>query len=332
MVAGYCWRWKSKNDLKQMDIVLPGEGFAAQWNFNKDGGTWIIRADSVEQVGCIHTCQGLELDYVGVLMGHDMVVRKGRWEYYPARRAREDSSIRGHGKLVLDDRLNGERRIREVIRNTYRTLMTRGARGCFVYSVDPETNEFLRAATGRDAPASALAGPAAAAESHPAVLPFRVLAADEIATAANRVRYFPTVEAAAGSFSGSQAAEESIWVQVPETYRVSSDMFVVKVVGESMNRKIPNGSWCLFRPGPPGSREGKIVLVQHNSVRDPESGGPCTIKRYRSGKRPTEDGWTHTTITLWPESHDRGFVPISISVADETEFKVIGEFVAVLAD
>jgi len=332
MVAGYCWKWKSKKDSKPMDIVLPEEDFAAQWNFDKDGGTWIIRANSVEQIGCIHTCQGLELNYVGVLLGHDMVVRKGHWAYFPERRAKGDASIRGYGKLLLNDRLKGEQQIREVIRNTYRTLMTRGARGCFVYSVDPETNEFLRAAVGRDMPLATVAGSdTTLAKFDAAVLPFRLLAAEEIATTPNRVRYFPTIEAAAGSFSSSQDAIEPVWVEMPQTYRATPEMFVVKVVGESMNRKIPNGSWCLFRPNPVGSRDGKIVLVQHHSVRDPESGGQYTVKRYRSSKTLTEDGWTHATITLWPESGDRSFVPISVSIADEGEFKVIGELAAVLS-
>jgi DUF2075 family protein len=247
MVAGYCWSWKSKKDEKALDIELPEEKFAAQWNLDRDSGTWIIRAGSVEQVGCIHTCQGLELDYVGVLLGHDMVIRKGKWIYYPDRRAKGDTSIRGYGKLLLNDRLQGERRIREVIQNTYRTLMTRGARGCFVYSVDPETNSFLKAAIGRAESVEPAAGLAVLPTETAAALPFRTLGADEVKAAPNRVRYFPSIEAAAGAFSSKRSAEDVVWIQLPETYRTAEDMFVVKVVGESMNRVIPNGSWCLFR-------------------------------------------------------------------------------------
>jgi len=332
MVAGYCWKWKSAKDRKALDIdLMPAENFSAQWNLKQDGGTWLIRPDSVEQVGCIHTCQGLELDYVGVLLGHDMVIRNGQWIPYPGRRAKEDSSIRGYGKLLLNDRANGEKRIHEVIRNTYRTLMTRGARGCFVYSVDPETNQFLRDAMGREIMAPAV-GSVDTVEPKSTVLPFRILAPDEVAAVANRALYFPTIQAAAGSFSNSQSADEDVWVEIPDTYLARPDMFVVKVVGESMNRKIPSGSWCLFRHNPVGSRDGKIVLVQHHSIRDPETGGQYTVKRYRSIKRATEDSWTHDEITLWPDSTDRDFLPISLKVADQSEFKVIGEFVAVLSN
>jgi hypothetical protein len=77
MVAGYCWKWPSKNDPRAMDIVFPEDGFAAQWNLSQDGGLWIMAPESVAQVGCIHTCQGLELDYVGVIVGPDFIVRNG---------------------------------------------------------------------------------------------------------------------------------------------------------------------------------------------------------------------------------------------------------------
>jgi len=330
MVAGYCWRWKSKRDAKPMDIVLPIENFEAQWNFDKDGGTWIIRADSVEQIGCIHTCQGLELDYIGVLLGHDLVVRNGRWEFYPERRAKEDTSIRGYAKLLLNDRLEGEQRIREVIRNTYRTLMTRGARGCFVYSVDSETNAFLRAAMGRSQPGTAqpveLPGQLA-----PTVLPFRILGPDELGTVRNRVRYFPTIAAAASAFSSVQDASEVEWVEIPDEYQANPTMFVVKVVGESMNRVIPNGSWCLFRSNATGTRNEKVVFVQHRSINDPDTGGKYTVKRYRSTKRTSDDGWAHDTITLWPDSSDRSYLPITIPPTEAEDFRVIGVLVGVLS-
>lgn len=330
MVAGYCWDWKSKKKPDAIDIVIPSEDFSAQWNFNRDGGTWIIRPDSIEQVGCIHTCQGLELDYVGVILGHDLVVRNGQWMEYPDRRSKQDSSIKGWGKLLLTDRFKGERRIREVIRNTYRTLMTRGARGCYVYSVDAETNEYLRTAMGREPMGAEIASQSAEPEHSPA-LPFRVLDPDEITTTANRVRFFPSIQAAAGQFSPEQTGDNPVWVEVSDAYRVTPEMFVVKVVGESMNRCIPNGAWCLFRHNPAGSRAGKIVLVEHHAIRDLETAGHYTVKRYRSAKHAMEDSWSHTSITLWPDSHDRAFLPISIPVTEEDEFKVIGEFVAVLS-
>lgn len=102
----------------------------------------------------------------------------------------------------------------------------------------------------------------------------------------------------------------------------------MQVNGESMNRRIPNGSWCRNTKG---SRQEKIVLVQHASICDPENGGSYTVKRYRSAKRVTVEEWAHESITLWPESSDRSFLPIQIPISEDDSFSVIGELMAVLA-
>ena len=78
LVAGYCWEWRSKKDSKSYDIEFSEQGFAMQWNLTDDGSLWILKAKSIEQVGCIHTCQGLEMAYVGVILGPDFVVRDGK--------------------------------------------------------------------------------------------------------------------------------------------------------------------------------------------------------------------------------------------------------------
>ena len=77
VVAGYCWKWPSKKDAQAWDIELPQFDYRRRWNLDKDGSLWIVTPGSVEQVGCIHTCQGLELDYVGVIIGPDLAYRCG---------------------------------------------------------------------------------------------------------------------------------------------------------------------------------------------------------------------------------------------------------------
>jgi DUF2075 family protein len=72
VVAGYCWKWKSKKDLNEFDILFPQFNFKKQWNLNSSNTPWLIGKESVNQIGCIHTCQGLELDYVGVIVGNDL--------------------------------------------------------------------------------------------------------------------------------------------------------------------------------------------------------------------------------------------------------------------
>lgn len=102
-MAGYCWKWKSKKDPKAMDVCIPEYGFEAQWNLSKDGSLWIISPDSVHEVGCIHTCQGLEVDYVGVIIGDDFVIRDGVAVTDASKRDSVDKTIKGYKKLLKTD-------------------------------------------------------------------------------------------------------------------------------------------------------------------------------------------------------------------------------------
>ena len=101
MVAGYCWKWISKKKPELKDIVI--DGYKATWNLDTDGQAWIIKPDSVSEVGCIHTCQGLELDYVGVIVGPDLIVRNGKVITQPEERASTDRSIHGWKALIEEE-------------------------------------------------------------------------------------------------------------------------------------------------------------------------------------------------------------------------------------
>lgn len=144
LVAGYCWPWNSKKSKSAMDIVLPEFNFGMQWNLTEDGMLWIISPSSVNQVGCIHTCQGLEVDYVGVIMGEDLVIRNGQWVCQSDKRARSDKSVHGLKKLLKNEPVEGQQMAELIIKNTYRTLMTRGMKGCLVFSADKETRAWLK--------------------------------------------------------------------------------------------------------------------------------------------------------------------------------------------
>jgi hypothetical protein len=144
VVAGYCWNWVSKRNPGLCDIVLPEHGYAKRWNLDKDGSLWIVAPTSVDEVGCIHTCQGLELDYIGVIIGPDMVARDGRLTTVPAARSKMDRSIRGWKSRMKTDPDGTAARVDRIIRNTYKTLLTRGMKGCYVYCVDPETRAFFK--------------------------------------------------------------------------------------------------------------------------------------------------------------------------------------------
>lgn len=142
VVAGYCWPWLSKKDATADDIVIGA--YRRQWNLGSDGSLWIIAPESVEQVGCIHTCQGLEVDYIGVIVGPDLIVRDGLITTDPEARDRHDRTIKGYKKRLKNDPDRARAEVDLIIKNTYRTLMTRGMKGCFVFCTDAETADYFR--------------------------------------------------------------------------------------------------------------------------------------------------------------------------------------------
>ena len=144
MVAGYCWKWLSKKNSRLHDVIIPEFDFRMTWNLTTDGSLWIISPDSVNEIGCIHTCQGLEVDYIGVIVGHDLIVRNGKILTNPSARATSDKSISGYKRLLEKNPKEAKGIIDSIIKNTYRTLMTRGMKGCYVYFMDKETGDFFK--------------------------------------------------------------------------------------------------------------------------------------------------------------------------------------------
>jgi SOS-response transcriptional repressor LexA len=144
-----------------------------------------------------------------------------------------------------------------------------------------------------------------------------------------------TLRAAAGAFSEEQMSFNELvaWAQEWITWDghppFEDGMFVARVQGKSMEPEIPDGSYCLFRPPRPGSRQGRRVLVWHAGISDPLSGGHYTLKVYKSEKAiHGDESWRHTKITLEPINLD--FEPIVLTAADEDDVRVIGELVSVL--
>jgi DUF2075 family protein len=144
VVAGYCWDWVSQKKPELSDIRIDEFGYKATWNLTSDGGEWIISPKSVEEVGCIHTCQGLEVDYIGVIIGRDLIAIEGILKTDPSARAKTDKSLAGYKKELKEDPISAEVKADEIIRNTYRTLLSRGMKGCYVYFVDPATAEYFK--------------------------------------------------------------------------------------------------------------------------------------------------------------------------------------------
>lgn len=334
LVAGYCWDWVSKKNPEANDICFPEHDFAMQWNLNEDEGRYLEKKHSVDQIGCIHTVQGLEMDYVGVIIGPDLVVRKGRVVSQTHERARTDRSLHGYKGALKESPDEATARADRIIKNTYRTLMSRGMKGCFIYCTDPETREYFReqvalahADEDAAAPLPADDAPVASTADETAI---RFLHRHEVTDADNAVP-FVDLPVAAGGFAEGFAElqnpdDTETWIALPDLYRARPGLFVVRVVGESMNRRIPNGSLCLFEAVPGGSRNGRVMLVYHRNIQDPDHGGGLTVKIYRSEKVAHADhDWQHQRIVLACDTLEAGYQDIVLD--DEAgELKVLGEF------
>ena len=135
MLAGYCYEWASKKDSNRFDINLENN-FHARWNFSNTK-TWAIDEDSFDQIGCIHTSQGLEFDYAGVIIGKDLRFENEKVITDFTKRAKTDQSLKGIKKTKnysLADK---------IIRNTYKVLLSRAQKGCYIYSEDKELLKYI---------------------------------------------------------------------------------------------------------------------------------------------------------------------------------------------
>jgi uncharacterized protein len=144
IVAGYCWDWpkNNRNETGYHDILIPDFDFGMSWNLGNTA-TWAIDEKSVEEVGCIHTSQGLEFDYVGVIIGDDLRYEAGEVITDFTRRAKTDRSLFGIKKRIREDPETYTKIADQIIRNTYRTLMTRGQKGCYIYCTDKELSNYI---------------------------------------------------------------------------------------------------------------------------------------------------------------------------------------------
>ena len=143
ILAGYCWNWpkETRNDSSFHDIQIGDYGIS--WNLD-GGNAFAIDENSVHEAGCIHTSQGLEFDYVGVIIGDDLRYEDGKIVTDYTRRAKTDQSMKGIKTIAKEDSNRANKLADEIIKNTYRTLMTRGMKGCYVYCVDKKLADYLR--------------------------------------------------------------------------------------------------------------------------------------------------------------------------------------------
>ena len=143
LLAGFCWDWpkETRNNPEIMDIKI-GD-FEMSWNLDTTK-TWAIDKNSVEQVGCIYTAQGLEFDYVGVIIGEDLRYENNQIITDMTKKSKDDRALFGlKGKLKKEPEKT-QAEIDKIIKNTYKVLLTRGMKGCYVYCVDKKLREYIK--------------------------------------------------------------------------------------------------------------------------------------------------------------------------------------------
>lgn len=307
MVAGYCYDWNVKNGRGDCDIYLQN-GFKAKWNLANDK-IWAINPKSFEEVGCIHTAQGLEFDYVGVFIGRDLLYDVSTQQVVTNKTA-ISTDDKSSGIRTLKD----SKRAHQLILNTYKTLLTRGQKGCYVYCEDKALAEYIRGLLVKD------------------IVPAKIVQIeDNVNDKAKYIEYLPvySIKAACGYFGEGDEVSELGWIRAEGVGKLNRNMYVVQASGHSMEPRINDGDFCVFRANPAGSRQGKIVLVQHTNYFDPDYYGAYSIKEYSSAKSYDEFGnWQHEKIELKPLNKD--YNPIILTPDDGDEFRVIGEFMCVL--
>lgn len=312
VVAGYCWKWKSKKNLDEFDIVFPQFNFKKQWNLNSSNTPWLLGKESINQIGCIHTCQGLELDYVGVIVGNDLRYNK-KVVSDVTKRDSNDQSIKGLKQRLKDSPERATQDADEIIKNTYRTLMTRGMKGCYVYFCDKALENHFRSLLE---------------ERREIKIENKLRIEPTVNDEVKFIDFLPlySIKAACGYFGDGENVEEEGWVRVEGVGRLNRNMYVVQAVGDSMEPLIQDGDYCVFRSNPAGSRQGKVILAQHHSKYDPDYSGSYSIKTYTSRKNFDEYGnWMHEEIVLQPKNS--AYDPIIINEDDAEDFRIVGEFV-----
>ncbi|OFV11852.1 hypothetical protein HMPREF3127_18485, partial [Sphingobacterium sp. HMSC13C05] len=307
LVAGFSWEYKTKDKKHRHLYDMTIEGIDLRWNSTaKD---WINSKNAIHEVGSIHTVFGNDLNYIAIVFGKEI-------DYDPITKAivvYRDEYKDTNGKNSTDDV-----DLLFYVKNIYKTLMFRGIRGVYIYVCNPNLKAYLsqhmEIVTGNS-------------ENESQVIPSCRISSEPTA---GSIPYYD-LEIAAGNFSELQQSEILQYIDVEERYQDPQRYFACKVIGESMNKIIPNGSICLFERYQGGSRNGLICLVESSSFEDRDFGANYTIKEYSSKKTITDEGWQHQEIILLPKSTDDSYSPIILKNEETIDLQVIGVFKQILS-
>ncbi len=302
-VAGYGWQWISKNDKSKYDIVIDGLRF--QWNH--DNIEFILKDVNAEQIGCIHTTQGYDLNYVGLIFGPEIILNPQTNQIEILQENYYDTN----GQNTITD-INV---LKQYIINIYKTIMLRGILGCYLYVSDENLrNYFKKHIYSFNENISPIIDTAEAKEIK--IIPFE-----------NSVPLY-SLKVAAGEFKFNESLPEEKFILVPDGVKITQDHFACKIIGNSMNKIVQDGQIALFKRYTGGSRNGLMVIAEYYDHQDLDYSSCYTFKEYFSQKTVNEESWQHEKIILKPKSFDSSYQDIVIdpNAINEKTFSVIGIF------
>ena len=302
-VAGYGWKWISKNDKSQYDIIIDGLKF--QWNH--DNIEFILKDVNAEQVGCIHTTQGYDLNYVGLIFGPEIILNPHTNQI----EILQNNYFDTNGQNTITD-INI---LKQYIINIYKTIMLRGILGCYLYISDENLRNYFKKHIY------------SFNENTEPIIEITETKEIKLISFENSVPLY-SLKVAAGEFKFNENYPEKKFILVPESVKITQDHFACKIIGNSMNKIVQDGQIALFKWYHGGSRNGLIVIAQYYDQQDIDYGSCYTFKEYYSQKVINEESWYHEKIILKPKSFNPSYQDIVIdpqSINDGT-FNVIGIF------
>lgn len=299
IVAGYAWEWKSNKNKEEYDIIID----STKLRWNSVATDWVNSKNSINEVGCIHTTQGYDLNYTGVIIGSEidydfenqkLIIYKDRYKDKAGKNTITDESI-----------------LKNFILNIYRTILLRGIKGTYIYVCNENLRNYLKQfITVKNEPISSNS--------------------INLIDIKNEFTIpFYNLEIAAGNFSDLQTSTQIQHLVLQDKISNQNNYFACRIIGESMNKIIPNNSICLFEKYSGGSRNGLITLVEMTDYTDLDFGSSYTIKEYSSKKTTSDDGWQHQEIILHPKS-TLPYQPIFLRDEETINLNVIGVFIKII--
>ncbi len=173
VMAGLCWQWKDehKNDKRYADVRIVDNAGEYNYSWNRQSiHNWAVNDDTIDEIGCVHTVLGQEFDYAGVIIGKDLVFQNGEvipdpdnnTQFMRYRNGNVTKRVNGmpislndrQNIIRLSDSIDGDRfaEAKELVRNHYHILLTRGRKGCYIYCEDSELQRHLCEIIGQDEP------------------------------------------------------------------------------------------------------------------------------------------------------------------------------------